>query len=82
MHPDACVETPGRGRLGARERTARRLGTLRGVECRGELRALVERVGALASFDLDELMHDLHGFARGKVYDGLCWASKPSPERP
>jgi hypothetical protein len=28
---------------------------------RGELRALVERVGALASFDLDELMHNLHG---------------------
>ena len=39
---------------------------------RCELRAAVECIGTLAGFGLDELMRDVHGFARCEVLDNFA----------
>ena len=49
---------------------------------RSEIRALVERVGALARLDLGELGGDLEALDLGEAGDGRALGAKPWPERP
>jgi hypothetical protein len=45
--------------------------TARLGQCGGELWAAIERIGALAAFDLDELGGDLEAFNRGEAANRL-----------
>jgi hypothetical protein len=50
----------------------RALGLLGGLQCGGELRAPVERVGSLAGLDLGELGNDGEALLLGEAGDGLA----------
>ena len=65
--------------LGHQDRTLRLARC--GQRC-GELRPSVERVGALAGFDLGEFGEDGDAFGFGKARDRCSLASSPSPDRP
>jgi hypothetical protein len=48
----------------------------------GQLWASVERISALARFDLNELPGDLKASAAANRETASRWASRPRPERP